>query len=276
MHSFPITEFSTPLSPDLLSFIMKMIGYVIKGKFDNTSVKNMLKIKYDIKLNVIDLFINREELNIVYSSKHMAKKIYESEKTYRFVGPSLFFKSNSTEFPFKKLTDKKVIYISLGTIHNDNLLFYKKCIEAFNNQDFVVVISVGKAIDIKELSYAPTNFIIEKSVPQQQLLEHVNIFITHSGMNSVNEALLYGVPMVLLPYHAEQKMIAKMVCKLGAGVQYNIKKITSEQLYLATNQLLTDSKYKINAMKYSSIFKNEEKTSHIIAADEVLKYIKKQ
>lgn len=129
------------------------------------------------------------------------------------------------------------------------MLFYKKCIEAFKKQDFIVLISAGYVVDIDKLSYAPDNFIIEQSFPQQQLLDYVDLFITHSGMNSVNEALFHGVPMILLPHHIEQKMVAKSVCELEAEILLDIKKITPDKLCQAANQLLIDSKYKRNAIK---------------------------
>ncbi len=56
----------------------------------------------------------------------------------------------------------------------------------------------------------------------------------------------------------------------------NIKKITSTKLYENAKKLISDSKYKKQALKYKSIFSEEEKTSHLKAADEILRYIDKQ
>ena len=273
MHTFPVTEKSTPITFDLLPLICKMIYYIIAGKLNKTSVERILKRKYNITLDLRDVSINREGLNIVYTSKLMAPRIYESENTYRFVGPSLFFKKDQTDFPFEKLKGKKVIYISLGTVHNNNLLFYKKCIEAFTKKEYMVIMSVGHVVDINELSNVPGNFIIRTSVPQQQLLEHVSLFITHAGMNGVNEALCCGVPMLLFPHQIEQKMIAKRVNELGVGIQMDIKKISSTKLYQISDQLITNTEYKNQATKYSDLIKAEEKTSHLRAADEILHYI---
>ncbi len=118
-----------------------------------------------------DILINEEGLNIVYTSKYMEPDIYQTEKSYSFIGPSLFFKREQNDFPFDKLKDRKVIYISLGTLHNNNSYFYKTLVRAFSNIEYYVVISVGFEMNLSEFGDLPNNFLIRQSVPQQKLLE---------------------------------------------------------------------------------------------------------
>ena len=269
MHSYPITKSSISLTAYTVPFLIKVGIYKFKNKF-----KQILKKKYGIKLSLGDVLINKEDLNIVYTSKQMEPNIYQSENTYRFVGPSMFFKNEPTDFPFNKLNNKRVIYISLGTLHNNNLGFYKTCLGAFSNTEYFIVIAVGFETTLKEFNNVPNNFLIIQSVPQQKLLDHVELFITHAGMNSVNEAICSGVPMLLLPHQFEQEMIARRVEKMGIGIKTNIKKITPEKLYRNATYLTTNSKYKKQAIKFKSIFNKEEKNSHVKAADEILHYIK--
>lgn len=276
MHSFPIAESSSSFTADTASLLIKIGLYRIKYRFKKIDPQKILKKKYDVDLSLRDIFINKEGLNIVYTSKYMEPNIYHSEKTYQFVGPSLFFKKEQDDFPFDKLKGKKVVYISLGTLLSNNSNFYKKCINAFSNKEYYVVISTGFEIDLTEFGDLPENFIIRQSVPQQKLLEHVDLFITHAGMNSVNEAIYHGVPMLLLPHQIEQKMIAKRVREMGIGIVMNINKLTPEKLYENAKCLISDSNYKKQALKYKSIFNEEEKTSHLKAADEILLYIDKQ
>ncbi len=276
MHSFPITNSSITFNTDTASTLTKAGLYKITNKFRKNDPKKILKRKYGIDLSMGDVLVNNEGLNIVYTSKHMEPDIYKSESTYSFVGPSLFFKKEQTDFPFDKLDGKKVVYISLGTLHNDNINFYKMCFNAFSDRKYYVVISTGFEIDVKEFDDLPGNFIIRQSVPQQKLLEHVDLFITHAGMNSVNEAICCGVPMLLLPQQFEQKMIAHRVMEMGIGLVMSIKKIKAAKLYENTKKLISDSEYKKQALKYKSVFNKEEKTSHLKAADEILYYIDKQ
>jgi MGT family glycosyltransferase len=273
MHSYPITKSSMSLKASTLPFLVKLGLYTIKNKFRKNSRKKILKRKYDINLSIGDILINKEKLNIVYTSKLMEMNVFKSEKNFRFVGPSLFFKNEQDDFPYDKLKDKKVIYVSLGTLHNKNFDFYNKCIKAFTNTEYFVIISVGFETDLNKFNNLPDNFMIKQSVPQQKLLKHVDLFVSHAGMNSANEAICCGVPMLLLPHHFEQKLIARRVREIGIGTVMNINKITPIGLYENANTLILDTKYKKQALKYKSIFNKEEKISHIIAADEILNYI---
>lgn len=269
MHSYPITKSSISLTAYDLSFLIKVAQYKSNNKF-----KKILREKYGIDLSISDTLINKEGLNIVYTSKQLEMNVYQSENTYRFVGPSLFFKNEPNDFPFDKLTNRKVIYISLGTLHNKNADFYKTCLEAFSNTEYYVVISAGFETDLDEFKDIPNNFLIRQSVPQQKLLEYVDLFITHAGMNSVNEAICNGIPMLLLPHQFEQEMIARRVKEMGIGIKMNIKKITPIKMLKNANRLISDSNFKNQALKYKLVFEKEEKTSHIKAANEILHYTK--
>lgn len=133
---------------------------------------------------------------------------------YSFVGPSVA----SVHVEAKKRGDKQ-IYISLGTVNNNNINFYKNRIEAFSDCDIDVVMSVGKGTIISDLGYIPNNIEVKNSVEQIKVLQNTDVFITHCGMNSVNDSLYYGVTMVLFPQHSEQGLVAKRVHVLGAGIE---------------------------------------------------------
>ena len=99
MHSFPVTESSISFSTETALLLSKVGLYKIKNKLKKNSPKKILKKKYNINLSLGDTLINREGLNIVYTSKYMEPEIFQSEKTFIFVGPSLFFKKNKRIFP---------------------------------------------------------------------------------------------------------------------------------------------------------------------------------
>ena len=43
-----------------------------------------------------------------------------------------------------------------------------------------------------------------RTMPQLDVLEHADVFITHAGMGGANEALWYGVPVVAAPQAVDQ------------------------------------------------------------------------
>ncbi len=273
MHSYPLTRSSFGLRLETLSLILKVGLHKVASRFNPGSAANSLKKKYNINLSHSDALINFEDLNIIYTSKYMAPKIDESEDSYHFVGPSLFFRDDKSDFPFEKLKGKQVVYISLGTLHCNNPAFYRMCIDAFLGKDCTVIISVGMEVDLQQLPGAPDNFIIRKSVPQQKLLEHTSLFITHAGMNSVNEAICAGVPMLLLPHQFEQKMIARKIEELGIGIHMAIGDLDEKSLVASSEKITSGSSFKQRALELSELFLEEERTSHIRAADEILQFV---
>ncbi len=273
MHSYPVNRASMSLNMNTASMLIRVGLYKLISLLQKSSAKKVLRKKYNLHLSLSDAMINREDLNIVYTSQHMEPSIFKSETGYLFVGPSLFFKADQGDFDFQSLKGGKVLYISLGTLHNINPSFYKTCIEAFRGTAYKVVISVGTETDLNLFRDLPQNFIVRPSVPQQHLLEHVDLFITHAGMNSVNESICCGVPMLLLPHHFEQQLIANRVQELGMGEVMDIKKIKSSDLISTVHTLLSNSVYRNQALTYKSIFSQEEKSSHIKAVDAIIGYV---
>ena len=151
-------------------------------------------------------------------------------------------------FNFKKDENKKLIYNSLGTIVNKNIDFYQKCIKAFgNNKEYQIIISIGKSIDIKEFEDLPDNVFIYNYVPQTQVLDYADIFITHGGTNSVNETLLLkNLPLIVIPAMWDQFTIAEKIEKSEAGIVLNIEAVTPELFLNSVNKFLK------NKGKYNS------------------------
>lgn len=184
---------------------------------------------------------------IVYTSKEFQPRVETFSSKYSFVGPSI-----SKVIVESKERKKKLIYISLGTINNKNIEFYENCTSAFKDYDVDVIMSVGRNTDIKNLGHIPNNFKVENSVEQIIILQEADVFITHCGMNSVNESLYYGVPMVLFPQHSEQRMVANRVADLGAGLM--LKENNTEYIKDAVFKVMNDSEYKQNANRLSKSF----------------------
>jgi UDP:flavonoid glycosyltransferase YjiC (YdhE family) len=82
--------------------------------------------------------------------------------------------------------------------------------------------------------------------------------------------------MIMLPHTIEQKMISERVMEMGLGTTMNINKITSSNLYENAKKLISDYRFKKQALKYQSIFSDEEKVSHINAVEEIFSYIDQQ
>jgi MGT family glycosyltransferase len=114
--------------------------------------------------------------------------------------------------------------------------------------------SVGEKTEIASLGNIPINFTVKNVVDQISILQTADVFITHCGMNSTNESLYFGVPMVLFPQHSEQGLVADRVAQLGAGLKLKGKK--PKYLAAAVSEVLTNRTYQENAQKLSETFQN--------------------
>ncbi|MFS0841071.1 macrolide family glycosyltransferase [Paenibacillus sp. 1P03SA] len=186
-----------------------------------------------------EAFYNPAPLTIVYTTREFQTDPEAFDQTYKFVGPSISSRPAQQNFDLTAIKGKNPIYISLGTVFNDAVDFYKLCFEAFGNTEHTIVMSVGNNTPISDLGEIPGNFIVKNYVPQTELLQHTKLFITHGGMNSTSEGLYYGVPLVVIPQNADQPMVAGQVAKIGAGLALQMQGLTANQLREAADQVLS-------------------------------------
>lgn len=62
------------------------------------------------------------------------------------------------------------------------------------------------------------NVSVESYVNQWRLLQEVEVFITHHGMNSTHEAIFHRVPMVSYPFFSDQPALAEKCQRFGLAI----------------------------------------------------------
>jgi len=241
------------LPKDIITFNFLKLSYFFKWNV----LHNMIIKKYWIKKEgLLDRFLNKWDLNFVFTSEQFQDN-YETYKAmdYKYVWPSILDRGEEyDDIDYSKLT-WKVIYISLWTITNNEIDFYKDCIKNLQNYQWTVVISVWKKINIDSLWEIPDNFIIKNYINQLQILKYTYVFISHGWMNSVQEWLYNAVPLVLSPRHLEQNMIWRQVYKLWCGLV--VEKYSSKQIFFSLNKILDNYNfYKNNCILISQTFNN--------------------
>lgn len=243
--TFAFNKESSKIMGQDLSSIAKMIFGMPKiGK----ELRRLQEKGYPVN-SVLDIIANDPQTDtIVYTSPEFQPCSESFTDKYAFVGPSI----RPVKEPFQKEKDK-LIYISMGTVNNDLLPLYQACISALENTDYQVVVSVGHQVNLKKIHCNADNISIYPSVDQIAVLEKADLFITHCGMNSVNEALYFGVPLLMLPQTAEQKGVARRVEQLGAGVM--LKGHGAKGIHQSVTHLLCSEEYHANAASIAKGFR---------------------
>lgn len=249
--TFAFNQYSSKVMQGSLKELFKVILQMGKTK---KHLRRLQDKGYPIK-SALDIIQNDNNTHtIVYTSPEFQPCAETFSDRYIFVGPSI----RPTICEIEKIREK-LIYISMGTVNNDMLLFYKTCIESLKDSDYQVIISVGSQVDAGELVALSGVYGIQADisivpfVDQIAVLEKADVFLTHCGMNSVSEALYYEVPLVMFPQTNEQKGVAFRVAELGAGVY--LEDESKEAIKEAFDNVLNQTEYKKQAGKISESFK---------------------
>ncbi|MBQ4866565.1 UDP-glucosyltransferase [Priestia megaterium] len=236
---------------------------------------SLLKNQFGVEPKNLLQFMNNEgELTVVYTSRFFQPLHERFDESCLFIGPSFPKRHTSHDFPLEKLRDEKVLYVSMGTVLDDVEGFFNLCIDAFSDFDGKVVIAAGDRADFKKIRKAPEHFIISPYVPQLDVLKEADVFITHGGMNSVNEAIHFNVPLVVLPHGKDQPLVAQRLVELNAGYRLAKETVNASLLRSAVDEVIHDDRYKKGIKEINVSF--EQAAGPAAAAEKIVNHVVKQ
>ncbi|MEV4807197.1 macrolide family glycosyltransferase [Nonomuraea sp. NPDC049421] len=197
------------------------------------------------RLPLLDLANVRQPLNLVFTARAFQPDAESFDGSYRFVGPSLGERPRDPSFPMDELRDP-VLYASPGTVLDAGPELLRTFAAALAPLGGTVVISTGRT-DPAALGPLPQNVLARRFVPQLELLDRAALFVTHGGMNGVNEALHAGVPMLVIPQGADQPLVARRVAELGAGLALAPHEADAEAVRVRAGLLLGEPRFRVAA-----------------------------
>ncbi len=154
-------------------------------------------------------------------------------------------RNDDCEFPWDRLDGRPLIYASMGTLQNNLTRVFATIMDAVADLDMQVVLSMGGAPH--RLREAPKNVLLVERAPQLQLLQRVQLAITHAGLNTVLECIASGVPMVCLPVTNDQPGVARRVEYLGLGQMVMARSIKVHVLKRMLLQANDNQAYRLKA-----------------------------
>ena len=157
-------------------------------------------------------------------------------------------------FAWEKLTDKPLIYASMGTLVNGLNKVYDTILEAVGRfSEMQVVLSVGRNVSPDDLGPIPSNTIVVRVAPQIELLKRAALCITHAGLNTALEALAQGVPMVAIPIGYDQPGVAARIAYHGVGEFVEIGNLTAQHLSELIAKVTANPTYRVKARWFQKV-----------------------
>lgn len=136
-----------------------------------------------------------------------------------------------------------VIYFSLGSIVDSNMLVASirdGMLQTFSKLKQKVIWKWDKP----DLPGKPENVLIRTWLPQNDILTHPNVrlFISHGGLLSSIEAVYNGVPVLGLPFFADQQLNMARAVDKGYALSLTFSNLTETSFTWAINELLNNDR----------------------------------
>jgi MGT family glycosyltransferase len=228
--------------------------------------------QYEVRpLGRIEVLNARGDLSISFSSSALVPYAKALPDNFRFVGWTM--QENPSDEAFTHEAEQPLIYISLGTLSNDNPTFYRHCIEAFSDLPYAVLISTGRRFSPEQFGKLPPQVTIKSWVSQTRVLRQASLFITHGGLNSLHDGLYCGLPLLIVPQQTEQTFNGLRVVDLGAGLMLKADEVSASHLRTTALTLLSEGRYKAAAERISATLRTGGAAR---AADEIEALLRKR
>lgn len=251
---------TTPVPPDVMGDALQA------PKVFEWQQRLIRGLQQEFGIYTDDFVMHSSEMNLVFTSESFARMPLALPHL-KFVGP-VKGRPNHTFFDFNaldKVTTPK-IFISLGTLLVDiRKAFFEKVIAAFKDEPVTVIAATDPSI-IEEW---PDNFMVQSYVPQTRLMPLMDVVVCHGGFNTVNDALLNGLPLLVTPITYDHFHTAGLVVHSGAGLKLRYKRMRAEDLRAAVQSLLQEGHYRVASQRVRDGFiaagGNDQAVAHLEA-----------
>lgn len=173
---------------------------------------------------------------------------------HAYVGPAFGARPAPPGFPWQRLDPgRRRVLVSLGTLNQEaGARFYDAVLGAAERlADDVQLVLAAPAALVGEV---PDHVLLQESVPQLELLPHLDAVVCHAGHNTVCEALAHGLPLVVAPIRDDQPIVARQVVEAGAGIRVRFGRTRAEELRDALTSVLDDPGHRRAARRIQASF----------------------
>jgi UDP:flavonoid glycosyltransferase YjiC (YdhE family) len=170
-----------------------------------------------------------------------------------FIGPLLPESAADAQLPgwWPELAERRpVVLVTQGTLAADPRQLLVPTIRGLAEEDVLVIATTGASPDaaLRALGgSAPPNTRVERFLPYDKLLLHVDVLVTNGGYGTVQQALAHGVPMVVAAATEEKPENAARIAWSGAGLRIKALSPAPERIRGGVRRVLEQPRYRERA-----------------------------
>ncbi len=152
--------------------------------------------------------------------------------------------------------DQPLAVVTLGTVFTGDLGFFSWAAQAVARAGLTPVVTIGWnpiAPEDKQalLQALPKGTRLLNWIPFEHVLPRAKLIIHHGGMGTTHRAIVHGVPQIVVPHAADQRLQAKRVAQAKIGLNLSAHEVRQGQLWDGTNAILEAEWVQENAKEYA-------------------------
>lgn len=208
--------------------------------------------------NLFDLLINSSDLLLQSGTPSFEYPRHDLARNIRYIGALL---------PYRKSTGEKVwhdprldqyanaVLVTQGTVEKDVSKLLIPAIEAFRDSNTLVIVTTGhsQTAELRERFPWP-NVLIEDFIPFDQVMPHVQLYVSNGGYGGVMQAIQHGLPMLVAGVHEGKNEINARINYLKYGISLGTETPTAEQIAEAAAKLRAEPQYQQNVLRLRQEF----------------------
>jgi UDP:flavonoid glycosyltransferase YjiC (YdhE family) len=217
--------------------VLRDIQQLAQRRLAQTGAPPIAGYFIDHPTKVVDAYLQATVAGFEYPRPNLPDSV-------RFVGPLLPQPAVGFDRPvwWEELhAERPVVHVTQGTLDNADLhRLLIPAAAALGEEDLLVVATTGGPDPAPLRAGLPANVRLERFIPHDLLLPHVDVMITNGGYGGVQQALAHGVPLVVAGDSEEKPEVAARVRWSGTGIDLRTGKPSPRQLADAVRRILAE------------------------------------
>lgn len=162
---------------------------------------------------------------------------------HHYIGP-LFWEAPGIVPPYIYTEGEPWTLCTLSSHRQDDTPIARDAMQAIAHSHHRLAVTVGLGHSPEELAPIPANSHVEQYIPHSAVLGKSLLFVSHAGHGSVMKSLLYGVPMVLVPWSRDQFGVAARASSMRAARVLPRESLSIHTMAEAIDAVLHDPEYR--------------------------------